>query len=155
WLAKQVPRDPTRRTGISKELEMEGDARSTTHSIQQPITNESEANSAFDDITYRKGQAFLLMLESFLGEEKFRDGIRSYISTHKYSNSTTTDLWNELSEASGKPVHEIAADWTEQPGFPMVTLKRNGDHVELTQERFAVHFPNAPALQWKIPLTYK
>src|ERR1044072_1622360 len=37
WLDKVVPRDPTRRTGISKELEMEGDARSTTHPIQQPV----------------------------------------------------------------------------------------------------------------------
>src|SRR5207302_662020 len=114
-----IPRDPTRRTGISRELEMEGDARSTTHGIQQPIANEAEANSAFDDITYRKGQAFLLMLESFLGENAFRDGIRRYMAAHKYSNSTTADLWNALSQASGKPVGQIAAGWTEQPGFPV------------------------------------
>ena len=52
---KNVPRDPTRRVGIPKEAAMEGDARSTTHPIQQPIANEAEANSAFDDITYQKG----------------------------------------------------------------------------------------------------
>src|SRR2546423_3349420 len=154
WLAKNIQRDPTRRTGISKELEMEGDARSTTHPIQQPIANEAEANSAFDDITYRKGQAFLLMLESFLGENAFRDGIRRYMASHKYSNSTTADLWNALSQASGKPVGAIAAAWTEQPGFPVVKVKRDGENVSLTQERFTIHFPNASALQWKIPLTY-
>jgi aminopeptidase N len=154
WLEKNTPRDPTRRTGISKELEMEGDARSTTHPIQQPIANEAEANNAFDDITYRKGQAFLLMLESFLGENAFRDGIRRYMAAHKYSNSTTADLWNALNQASGKPVGEIAAGWTEQPGFPVVKVKRDGENVSLTQERFTIHFPNAPALQWKIPLTY-
>lgn len=154
WLENNIPRDPTRRTGISKELAMEGDARSTTHAIQQPIANEAEANSAFDDITYRKGQAFLLMLESFLGENAFRDGIRRYMAAHKYSNSTTADLWNALSDASGKPVGEIAAAWTEQPGFPVVKVKRDGGKVSLTQERFTIHFPNAPALQWKIPLTY-
>jgi len=154
WLEKNIPRDPTRRTGISKELEMEGDARSTTHAIQQPIANEAEASSAFDDITYRKGQAFLLMLESFLGEDVFRDGIRRYMAAHKYSNSTTADLWNALSEASGKPVGAIAAGWTEQPGFPVVRVKRDGEDVSLTQERFTIHFPKAPALQWKIPLTY-
>jgi aminopeptidase N len=154
WLEKNIPRDPTRRTGISKELEMEDDARSTTHPIQQPIANEAEANSAFDDITYRKGQAFLLMLESFLGENAFRDGIRRYMAAHKYSNSTTADLWNALSQASGKPVGEIAAGWTEQPGFPVVKVKRDGENVSLTQERFTIHFPNAPTLQWKVPLTY-
>src|SRR5713101_3014987 len=154
WLENVIPRDPTRRTGVSRELEMEGDARSTTHAIQQPIANEAEANSAFDDITYRKGQAFLLMLESFLGENAFRDGIRRYMAAHKYSNSTTADLWNAISDASGKPVGEIAAAWTEQPGFPVVKVKRAGEKVSLTQERFTIHFPNAPVLQWKIPLTY-
>ena len=155
WLRRNLPRDPTRRVGIAKEQAMEGDARSTTHPIQQPIATEAEANSAFDDITYKKGQSFLRMLESFLGEDIFRDGIRQYIATHKYSNSTTADLWNALSEASKKPVGEIAAGWTEQPGFPVVKVKREeGNKVSLTQERFTVNFGNAPLLEWKIPLTY-
>jgi aminopeptidase N len=155
WLRRNLPRDPTRRVGIAKEQAMEGDARSTTHPIQQPIATEAEANSAFDDITYKKGQSFLRMLESFLGEDVFRDGVRRYMSAHKYSNSTTADLWNALSEASKKPVGEIATGWTEQPGFPVVEVKREGEgKVSLTQERFTVNFQNAPPLEWKIPLTY-
>jgi aminopeptidase N len=155
WLARELPRDPTRRTGIAREAAMEGDARSTTHPIQQPIATEAEANSAFDDITYKKGQSFLRMLETFLGEDVFRDGIRRYVAAHKYSNTTTADLWSALSETSKKPVGEIAAGWTEQPGFPVVKVKREPDErVRLTQERFTVHFNNAPSLLWKIPLTY-
>lgn len=154
WLQNSLPRNPARRAGIAKEVAMEGDARSTTHSIQQPIATEAEANSAFDDITYKKGQSFLRMLESFLGEDVFREGIRKYIATHKYSNSTTADLWSALAEASGKPVVEIAAGWTQQPGFPIVSVKRDGEKIALTQERFAVNFANPPALQWQIPLTY-
>ena len=155
WLSKTVPRDPTRRHGIGKETAMEGDARSTTHPIQQTIANEAEANSAFDDITYRKGMSFIRMLESFLGEDVFRDGIRKYMAAHKLSNSTTTDLWNALSEASGKPVVEIAAAWTQQPGFPIVKVARDASgKITLTQERFTVHFAKPPALEWKIPLTY-
>src|SRR5437762_77042 len=155
WLRRRVPRDPTRRVGIAKEAAMEGDARSTTHPVQQPIATEAEANSAFDDITYKKGQSFLRMLESFLGEEVFRDGIRRYIAAHKYSNTTTADLWNALSEPSKKPIGEIAAGWTAQPGFPVVKVKRERDgKVQLTQERFTVNFNNAPPLEWKIPLTY-
>ncbi|MGZ5020066.1 MAG: M1 family metallopeptidase, partial [Chthoniobacterales bacterium] len=155
WLARQEPRDPARRAGIAKEAAMEGDARSTTHPIQQKIETEAEANSAFDDITYKKGQSFLRMLESFLGEDVFRDGLRRYMAQHKLSNTTTADLWNALSEASGKPVVEIAATWTEQPGFPVVKVTRDpGGKITLTQERFTVNFPKAPALEWKIPLTY-
>src|SRR5438034_1555493 len=155
WLRRNLPRDPTRRVGIAKEAAMEGDARSTTHPIQQPVATEAEANSAFDDITYKKGQSFLRMLESFLGEESFRDGIRRYIAAHKYSNSTTADLWNALSEASGKPVVDIAAGWTEQPGFPVVNVKREANNkVALSQERFTINFKDTSNVTWKIPLTY-
>ena len=154
WLRKNVPRNPTRRTGIAKEQAMEGDVRSTTHPIQQPVATEAEANSAFDDITYQKGQSFIRMLESFLSEQVFRDGIRRYMAKHKYSNSTTADLWHELAEASGKPVVEIATNWVQQPGFPVVEVKREDDKVLLRQERLTVNFKNAPALRWQIPLTY-
>src|SRR5437773_416003 len=155
WLEKSLPRDPARRTGIVKEQAMEGDARATTHPIQQKVETEAEANSAFDDITYKKGQSFLRMLESYLGEEPFRDGIRRYIQAHQYSNSTTADLWNALDSASGKPVTEIAAAWTEQPGFPLVTVKReNNGNVLFTQERFTIGFHDNTDATWEIPLTY-
>jgi aminopeptidase N len=155
WLRRQLPRDPTRRVGIAKEAAMEGDARSTTHPIQERVATEAEANSAFDDITYKKGQSFLRMLESFLGENVFRDGIRRYIQAHEYSNTTTADLWNALSDASKKPVGEITSGWTQQPGFPVVKVTRKADgKVQLSQERFTVNFKDPPPLEWKIPLTY-
>ena len=134
---------------------MQADARSTTHPVQQPIKTEAQAGTAFDDIAYRKGQSIIRMLESFLGENVFRDGIRKYIAAHKYSNTTTADLWEALTEVSGKPVGELAPGWTEQPGFPLVKVRREGDTIKLSQERFAVHFPNPPALQWQVPLTYE
>ena len=57
--------------------------------------------------------------------------------------------------ASGQASGEIAAAWTEQPGFPIVKVARDPQgKITLTQERFTVHFENAPPLEWKIPLTY-
>ena len=44
------------------------------------------------------------MLESYLGEDVFRDGIRKYMADHAYGNTTTADLWRALETASGKPV---------------------------------------------------
>ena len=156
WLRKDEPRNPTRRVGIPKEQAMESDARSTTHPIQQPIATEAEANSAFDEITYKKGQSFIRMLENFLGAGVFRDGVRRYIAAHKSSNTTTKDLWNALSEVSGKPVADIATGWTEQPGFPVLKVSRGEkEKISLTQERFTANFKNAPQLTWKIPLTYR
>ena len=60
-----------------------------------------------------------------------------------------------MSEASGKPVIDIAAGWTEQPGFPIVNVKREANNkVALSQERFTINFKDTSNVTWKIPLTY-
>ncbi|MEO7318319.1 MAG: M1 family metallopeptidase, partial [Chthoniobacteraceae bacterium] len=143
----------TRAAG-DKEHAMALDARATTHPIQQPVETEAQAGDAFDEITYQKGQSFIRMLESYLGEEKFREGIRSYMSRHKFGNTTTADLWIALAEVSGKPVREFAAGWTEQPGFPVVKIDAtpDGDAVSLTQERFTLNQKDPKPLTWRIPL---
>ncbi|UFP96786.1 M1 family metallopeptidase [Gloeobacter morelensis MG652769] len=146
------------RASAAKNFAMQSDARSTTHPIQQPVTDPAQAASAFDEITYQKGEAFIRMLEAYLGEAKFRDGIRRYMKAHTLSNTTTADLWAALEEASGQPVQAIAAGWTEQPGFPVVTVSSRceGDkqRLALRQDRFTVNDPNAKALLWKVPITY-
>ena len=141
----------TRAAG-QKEWAMALDARATTHPIQQPVASESQANDAFDEITYQKGQSFIRMLESWLGEDAFRDGIRHYMAKHKLGNTTTADLWNALAEVSGKPVGEFAAGWTEQPGFPLVKISANNAELSLTQERFTLNQKDAKPLDWKIPV---
>ncbi len=137
---------------------MSADAHSTTHPIQQPVGNESEANDAFDSITYQKGGAFLRMLEDYLGEEEFRKGIHRYLSAHAYSNTTTADLWEALEKVSGKPIRKISAGWTEQPGLPLVNVKAdcvNGRQVvSLEQERFTVQDAHAKPMLWKIPVAF-
>ena len=119
---------------------MDVDARRTAHPIQQPVADESEAESVFDSITYLKSQAFIRELENYLGAEKFRDGIRHYMAAHAYSNATTADLWLALQRASGKQVASIAIPYTEQPGVPLIVSSAScvNDQQRLTlrQERF-------------------
>ena len=64
-------------TATAEAVGHDDDARRTAHPIQQPVADQSEAMVAFDGITYNKGQAFIRMLENYLGEEAFRDGIRA------------------------------------------------------------------------------
>ena len=140
----------------AKQGAMNEDARRTTRPIQRPIANESEAMAAFDVITYSKGQAFIRMLESYVGEDAFRAGIRQYMSKHAYSNATTADLWNALEAASGKPVATMAAAYTEQAGVPLVTavVTCAGDQqrIVLRQDRFTVRHPDAAPQRWQVPV---
>ncbi len=144
--------------GLEKSGVMSEDARKTTHAIQSSVDNESEADDAFDNITYIKGQAFLQMLENYLGEAQFRKGVHRYLAVHEYSNTTTADLWDALEKSSGKPVAALSAGWTEQPGLPVVMVKSDciggRQIVTLTQERFTVRDPDASPLSWTIPVAW-
>jgi aminopeptidase N len=125
-----------------KQYAMALDARRTSHPIQQPVANESEAMATFDGITYSKGQALIRMLENYLGESAFRDGIRDYVADHAYGNTTTADLWAAIEHAAGKPVTAIAASFTEQDGVPLVIAETscNGatQRMGLQQQRFVI-----------------
>lgn len=164
WMGTKVSDDlnPTwqvwLRADRAKEEVMPLDARKGTHPIQQPVRTEAEANSAFDAITYVKGQSFLRMLEVYLGDEAFRTGMRIYMKRHQFGNTTTEDLWAALEEGSGKPVRALAAGWTTQSGFPVVKIAaecRDGKHaLTLTQERFTLNDPDAAPQTWRVPVRF-
>lgn len=148
------------REDASRQSAMQADAFSTSHPIHVHVTNELEAVSAFDPtITYSKGQAVLRMLEAYLGPGTFRAGVRRYIRAHAFGNATSADLWNALSAASGRNVGRIAADWTEQAGFPLVSVTAHchGGRRTLTlsQRRFFLIPPadrKLEAAHWDVPL---
>jgi aminopeptidase N len=139
----------------SREYAMARDAMRTSHPIQQDIVDESEV-SAFDTITYDKGEAVIRMLEAYLGEEAFRDGVRRYMKAHAFSSATTADFWAALSEASGKPVTAIAAGFVEQAGIPLIRVATrcvDGRTIaQLRQERFTINNPYAEKLTWRVPV---
>jgi aminopeptidase N len=140
-----------------REQAMGQDALPTTHPIQQVIHDESEANSAFDGISYQKGEQIIRMVEDWVGPDVFRDGMRAYMKAHEYGNATSADLWAALSAVSHRDVAHVASGFTEQPGIPLVHVARSCDgghgQVTLTQDRFTIHDPHPKALTWTIPVT--
>ncbi len=141
---------------VEREGVMSLDSLKTTHPIQTPVQNEEQAAGAFDQITYGKGEAFLHMLESYLGADVFQQGVRAYMRQHQYANTTSADLWNALEQASGKPVRQLAAVWTTQPGFPLVTVtqrcERGERFITLSQEPFWLDEKPAARRLWPIPI---
>ena len=142
-----------------KQYALALDARRTSHPIQQKVADQSEAETAFDGITYNKGQAFIRMLENYLGESAFADGIRKYMAAHAYDNTTTADLWQALESAAGKPVTGIAASFTEQDGVPLISAETScsggKQRMTLRQDRFAIVAAKAAALpprSWQVPI---
>jgi len=138
------------------------DAMQSAHPIRAEIQNAEEAGESFDAITYEKGGAVLRMIEGYLGEEKFREGIRLYMRRHREANATADDLWGALGEASGEPIVELANGWIRRTGYPLVsvTLGAQGGQPTLSlQQRRFFSDPTAkesgPATRWLIPMVVR
>jgi aminopeptidase N len=144
------------RTRADKEKAMAKDALRTAHPVQQPIEDESEALAAFDDITYLKGLSLVRMLEAYIGEVPFREGLRRYIAKHAYSNATGADLWAALEAASNKPIAAVALGFSRQPGIPLIQVSTTCASEKLTvtlkQDRYALNDPYASRQLWQVPV---
>jgi len=65
------------------EPAMHTDSLSTTHPIHVPVKKPEEIEQIFDDISYGKGASVLRMLEDYMGENVFEDGIKSYLKAKR------------------------------------------------------------------------
>ncbi len=135
-----------------KEGALRIDARAGTHPIVQPIADVLQANQAFDDITYYKGQAVIRMLEAFDGADNFRDGVRLYIAKYAYGNAVTDDLWRELDKTAPQALAGVAHDFTLQAGVPLIRVTRTATGLRLTQDRFAADDSGRAPQTWHVPV---
>jgi aminopeptidase N len=145
-----------------REKAMGLDAFATTHPVVQKIRTVAETNEAFDAISYQKGEAVIAMLESYAGEDVWRDGIRAYIKQHSYGNTSSEDLWRAAEAQGAAGLVEIAHDFTLQPGIPLVKAHaecRNGrTALSLTQSEFSrdrTAEVAAKPQRWHVPLLLK
>ncbi len=143
--------------GLSRSAAFGTDSLSTTRPIEYEVVSPADAEGMFDVLTYEKGAAVVRMLEQYLGEDRFRDGIRRYMRQHQFDNADTTDLWDALEEETGEPVRQIMDSWIYQGGFPQILAARNADGtLTLSQRRMTFAGADAADEQtWSIPLRYR
>ncbi len=137
------------------------DSVASTHPVVQPVRDIAGATLAFDAITYQKGEAVIRMIEAYVGEDAFREGVRRYMARHAYGNTVSSDLWREIQAASDAPVIDIAKDFTTQPGVPMIYVDqvacdeaKTVSTVTLRQGRFGADAESKEdVLTWRTPVT--
>ena len=140
-----------------KERAFRLDATSATHPVVQPAETIDQVEDTGDALTYDKGAAVIRMLEAYVGQDAWRQGVRAYLHRYAYGNAARDGLWREIETASRRPVAGIAHDFIEQDGLPTVGVdimvgQEPGSAVLLTQERFGA--PRAAPLDhaWRIPV---
>src|SRR5256712_1836029 len=136
------------------------DALASTHPISVEARSAEEASQRFDAISYTKGAAVLRMIEGYLGETAFRDGVRIYLKRHAEANASADDFWHALDESSGQGVTRIANAWIKEPGHPLVDItareKDGGLELSLSQTRYFSDAGAKPTAQrWPVPLVIR
>ncbi|XP_040574579.1 puromycin-sensitive aminopeptidase [Lepeophtheirus salmonis] len=136
------------------------DALESSHPIRVSIKESSEISSAFDRITYCKGASVIFMLHNYLGELTFRDGMRLYVKKYSFSNAETEDLWECLSEATGRKINveNIMREWTTLKGYPLVRVsclesESDSTSIVLNQIPFTSNDAQENEIIWNIPIT--
>jgi tricorn protease interacting factor F2/3 len=128
------------------------DSLHSTHPIHVHGVQVKDIDELFDEISYDKGGSVLRMIEGYLGGEKFQKAIRNYIRMFQYQNTVARDLWDRFEEASGDLTAEMIEKFVMQPGFPLVTVRFENNHLQLQQERFLFLGTDKGKLTWDVPL---
>jgi len=137
--------------GAARAAALDVDALASTRPIEYPVVTPADAESMFDVLTYQKGAAVVRMLEQFLGEEAFRDGVRRYLADHLGGNTDNEDLWVALETTTGQPVGDLMHDWIFRGGFPLVEATVDDGRCTLSQRPFRYDGLDDGS-RWQVPV---
>jgi len=138
---------------------MGSDSLLSARKVRQPILGRGDIETAFDGITYEKGAAILGMFESWLGDDVFRQAMRSYLARHAFGSGSADDLIASIAEVSGKgeTLRKAMHSFLDQPGVPLIRselmCKEGKASLQLSQSRFlpyGVLGKDAP--RWGVPV---
>ena len=96
------------------------DRTAGTNEIRQPLKNLNEAGTLYGAIIYQKAPIVMRQLETLVGSDGFRDGLRAYLTGHAFANATWPDL---IALLDGRTPEDLAAwsrAWVEERGRPAI-----------------------------------
>lgn len=138
------------------------DAGVNTHPLSHNVTTPEEIEEMFSTISYEKGASIVRMMEGFLTRETLRKGLQAYLKSRAFNGADKEDLFKSLQEAAindnrlpaDLTLSEIMHTWTDQSGFPLVTIQVSNDtHVIFQQQRFKNHDADDLEGLWYVPIT--
>jgi alanyl aminopeptidase len=107
--------------------------------VREPMNSREQMRRVYGPLVYEKGAAVLRMLENWLGEDRFRAGIRRYLVEHQFSTATTSDFASAVGEAAGLDVGAVLSALLDHAGVPVVSAELRCDtgsaRVVLRQDR--------------------
>jgi tricorn protease interacting factor F2/3 len=131
---------------------MSRDALLENFAIEIPGGEHVVINVSTAPIIYSKGGSILRQIEGYIGEDNFQKGLQHYLKTYEYATAASQDLWDSFEKVSEQPIGKMMKSWIEQAGFPMISVKKKQNKLELTQKRFTF-LPDDSDQIWLVPVT--
>jgi aminopeptidase N len=92
------------------------------------------------------------MIADYLGDEKFKAGVRLHLHRHPYGNATSDEFFTALADAGKDPrVLKAMQDFVYQQGVPVVDIVRDGAGYKAKQSRYAMIGAHTSDTHWVIP----
>jgi len=128
------------------------DALHETFAIEIPGGEHVVINASTAPIIYNKGGSILRQIQGYIGDDNFKMGLRNYLRAHQYGCAASHHLWQSFETVAQQPISAMMKSWIEQPGFPLITVRREDHRLVLTQRRFT-YLPNHSDQKWCVPIT--
>ncbi|WP_338517901.1 M1 family metallopeptidase [Alteromonas gracilis] len=138
---------------IVQEGAFGADASPTVKPVKKVVKSQPDVMDGLG-LNYSKGESILQMIESLIGTDKFRQGVRNYMNKHAWGNTVADDLWAALDGVSDFNLSAMMKAYLEQPGYPLIHIGKDG---KVSQSRFHLAGAEVKEQTWAVPLklTYK
>lgn len=118
------------------------DRSSGSHPIQQKLDNLKNAGTLYGAIIYQKAPIMMRNLETMMGEDNFKNGLRDYLSLYSYGNATWDDLINSLKKFTNKDLTLWNKAWIKSKGMPDIGyLSSDQLTIKVTNDSAGIVWP--------------
>jgi len=107
----------------------------------------ADKEDLFDAVSYQKGGSILNMLRTYLGEDVFFSGLKTYLTQQAFGTGEPHQLRLALEQASGQDLNWFFDQWYYRPGHPVVSIDYAYDAARREQTVTIKQTQSGPAYQ--------
>jgi aminopeptidase N len=126
----------------------EVDRTAGANPIRQQLDNLRNAGSLYGAIIYQKAPVVMRQLETLMGEEALRGGLREYLNRYRFRNATWSDLISLLDGLTEEDLPKWSRTWVEQASRPTVNIELESDAGRIKALRMTQSDPWKRGLVW-------
>jgi aminopeptidase N len=119
------------------------DRTAGSNPIRQPLANLNEAGTLYGNIIYDKAPIVMRQLETLVGPDLFRDGLREYLRRFAFGNASWPDLISLLGSRTPDDLAAWSRAWVDEAARPVITTELTVEDGRIARLAFTQRDPDA------------